>query len=265
MSRQIHSTAVIASGAEIGDNCVIGPYCVIGDRVRIGPGTRLHSHVAVEGSTMIGTECEIFPFAAIGGQTQDLKYRGGESFVEIGDHTTLREYVTVNAATGEGARTVVGSHCHILAYCHIAHDCRLGDGVIMSNNTQLAGHVVVEDRAVFGGMGGVHQFVRIGTLAMVSGMARVGQDVAPYCLAAGIPAGAVTINRIGMERNGFKKASIAAVARAYRILFRSSLPVAEAVERLRREFADVPEVQHLAEFAESSERGLARPKGHVES
>lgn len=265
MSRHIHPTAAIAPGAEIGADCVIGPYCVVGDRVQIGAGTRLHSHVAIEGATSIGEGCEIFPFACIGGMTQDLKYQGGETFVRIGDHTTLREYVTVNAATSDGDSTVVGSHCHILAYCHIAHDCQLGDGIIMSNNTQLAGHIVVEDRVVFGGLGGVHQFVHIGTLAMVSGMARVGQDVAPYCLAAGIPAGAVTVNRIGMERNGLSPECIAAVTKAYRILFRSGLPVAAAVERLRQEFVDIPEVQHLAEFAENSERGLARPKGKEES
>jgi len=265
MTSRIHPTAVLEKGAEIGEDCVIGPYCYVGKHVRLGTGVILHPHAVVWGCTTVGAGCEIFPFACIGSRTQDLKYQGGDSYVEIGAHTTLREYVTVHAATAAGDKTIVGSHCTILAYCHIAHDCQIGDYVIMSNNSQLAGHVTVEDHVVFGGMCGVHQFVRIGRMAMISGMAAVRQDIAPFCLAAGDPAAAVTVNRVGMQRNGLSPEVIRAIGRAYRILFREGLQLEEALRRLRTEFADVPEVQHMADFAEASERGLARPKGQDES
>ena len=183
MAAIIHATAVIAPGAEIGADCDIGPYCVVGPDVTLGSGTRLQSHVVVDGHTAIGPGCEVFPFACLGKRTQDLKYKGGTAFVEIGAGTTLREYVTVNAATADGGKTVVGDGCHILAYCHIAHECRLGNEIIMSNATQLAGHVTVGDGAVFGGVGGVHQFVRIGELVMIGATAKVVQDVPPFCLA----------------------------------------------------------------------------------
>ncbi len=260
MSAEIHQTAIIAPGAEIGPDCVIGPYSVVGPNVRLGAGTRLHEHVVVDGHTTLGTECEVFSFACVGKQTQDLKYKNEVSYVEIGDRTTLREYVTVNAATAEGARTVVGNDCHILAYSHIAHECRLGSGIIMSNGTQLAGHVEIEDHVVFGGLGGVHQFVRIGRMSMISATAKVVQDIVPYCLADGNPALPATVNRIGLQRHGASNDTIRAVGRAYKILFRGNLKLEDALAQLRETFPDCAEVQHMTEFAASSERGLARPK-----
>lgn len=260
MSADLHPTAVVAATAVLGEGCRIGPYCVVGGDVRIGDGTRLHEHAVVDGHTTIGRECEIFPFACIGKQTQDLKYAGGVAFVEIGARTTLREYVTVHAATVSGGRTVVGSDCHILAYCHIAHECLLGNGIVMSNATQLAGHVTVEDDVVFGGMAGVHQFVRIGRMAMVSATAKVVQDVVPFCLVDGHPALPVTVNKIGMQRHGLSRQVITTVEDAFRTLFHSNLTLDAAVAELRNRGGDSAEVQQMLAFVESSERGLARPK-----
>lgn len=265
MATQLHPTAVVAPGAQIGQDCVIGPYCVIGPHAVLGDGCHLHSHVVVDGHTRIGPGGEIFPFACIGGRTQDLKFRGGDAFVEIGARTTLREYVTVHSATEAGGRTTVGDDCHILAYCHIAHNCVVGSRIIMSNSTHLAGHVTVEDGAVFGGMGGVHQFVRIGSLAMLGATGKAVQDIAPFCLADGNPAEPVTINRVGLQRNGRGEDAIQAVDQAYRILFRSNLLLEAAVARLQAELSQVPDVRHLIDFClAKSARGLARPKGHKE-
>ena len=264
MAESIHASAVVAPGARVGQGCTVGPYCVVGPQVTLGDGCVLHSHVVLEGKTSLGPGCEVFPFACIGGRTQDLKYTGGESAVEIGAKTTLREYVTVHAATTEGGVTRIGDNCSILAYCHIAHDCVLKDRVIMSNGTMLAGHVTVEDAVVFGGMAGVHQFVRIGTMAMVSATSKVVQDVVPFCLVDGNPAQPVTVNRIGMERNGRDAETIRTVSTAYRILFRTNLKLEDALERLRAEFRGVPDVQTMATFVAESERGVARPRGHRE-
>lgn len=260
MGRTIHSTAIISPEAAIGEDCSIGPYCVVGEDVTLGAGTRLHEHVSVDGHTTVGERCEIFPFASVGKRTQDLKYGGGTAYVEIGHDTTLREYVTVNAATAAGEKTIIGNHCNILAYCHIAHECILGDHVIMSNATQLAGHVIVEDHVVFGGIGGVHQFVRIGAMSMISATAKVVQDVLPFCLVDGNPAVPVTINKVGLERNGKSPEVIDIVQKAYRTIFRANLTIEAAVTQLREAYPDVEEVERIVRFAEASERGLARPK-----
>ena len=260
MASQIHATAIVEDGAVVEDGCVLGPYCHIGPHVRLGSGTVLHGHAVVDGHTVLGEACHVFPFACIGKQTQDLKFSGGVAHVEIGANTTLREYVTVNSATRAGDRTVIGCNCSILAYCHIAHDCCLGDRVIMSNCTQLAGHVSIADDVVFGGLGGVHQFVRIGRMAMISATAKVVQDIAPFCLADGSPALPVTINKIGLQRHGRSPDEIAAVSAAYKILFRAKLTLAAAQEKLQEQYGHLEDVRAMLDFVASSERGLARPK-----
>jgi len=260
MATEIHENAIVAPGAHVGDDCRIGPYCVVGSHVTLGTGTVLHSHVVVDGDTVIGAGCELFPFACIGKRTQDLKYAGGQSQVVVGDNTTLREYVTIHQSTDDGGRTVVGNNCSILAYCHIAHDCTVGNGVIMSNAVNLAGHVVVEDDVVFGGLGGIHQFVRIGEGAMVSATAKVVQDVVPYCLADGNPASIVSVNKIGMRRHGHDDEAVRAVSQAFKLLFRSNMTLEKASSRIRETLGTVPEVQHMLDFAAASERGLARPR-----
>lgn len=254
----IHPTAVIHPGAQIGAGCVIGPYCVIGEHVVLGEGCKLHAHVVIDGHTTLGRGNEVYPFACLGLKTQDLKWKGGLTHVEIGDHNTFREYVTVHSATSEGGVTRVGSHNHILAYAHIAHDCQVGNHVIMSNVGTLAGHVIVEDHAVVGGLAAVHQFCRIGRMAIIGGCSKVVQDVPPYMLADGNPAVTRTINKVGLERNGVSAEAQAALKQAYKILFREGLTISNALARIESELPALPEVQHLVQFARSSERGLSK-------
>ena len=254
----IHPTAIIHPKAELGPDCEVGPYCVIGPHVVLGARCRLHAHVVVDGYTRLGSDNAIFPFASIGLQTQDLKYKGGVTRTEIGDHNTFRESVTVNSATGDGEATVVGSHNHILAYSHVAHNVVLGNYIIMSNVGTLAGHVVVEDYAVIGGVTAVHQFCRIGKMSMVGGCAKVVQDVPPFMLADGNPAKTRTINKIGMERNGVTEEAQKAIRQAFKLLFREGLTNSNALTRIEAELPPLPEIQYLAQFVRSSERGIRK-------
>jgi UDP-N-acetylglucosamine acyltransferase len=254
----IHPTAVIHANAQIGAGCVIGPYCVIGENVTLGDHCRLHSHVVIDGHTTLGEGNEIFPFASIGLKTQDLKWKGGLTRTQIGSHNTFREYVTIHSATGDGEATMVGSRNHILAYCHIAHNVTLGDSIIMSNVATLAGHIVVEDRAVIGGLAAVHQFCRIGTMSIIGGCSKVVQDVPPYMLADGNPARARTINKVGLERNGISEEAQAALKQAYKILFREGLTIPNALAKIESDLAPLPELRRLADFVRASERGISK-------
>jgi UDP-N-acetylglucosamine acyltransferase len=254
----VHSSAIIHSKAQIGAGCEIGPYCVVGEHVTLGDGCKLHSHVVIDGHTKFGKENEIFPFACIGLKTQDLKWKGGVTRVEIGDHNTFREYVTIHSATGDGEVTRVGSHNHILAYCHVAHNCTLGSHIVMSNVATLAGHVTVEDHAVVGGLAAVHQFCRIGKMAIIGGCSKVVQDVPPFMLADGNPAETRTINKVGMERNGVSEEAQAAMRQAYKILFREGLTIPNALAKVEKELPPLPEVQHLIQFVRTSERGISK-------
>lgn len=259
---RIHPTAIVAPGAELGAEVEIGPYSVVGPHVRLGDRVRLREHVVVEGRTTLGAECVVFPFACIGGLSQDRKYQGGTTFVEIGAGTTLREYVTVNAGTKEGETTRVGRRCLILAYCHVAHGCRVGDNVTMANATALSGEVVVEDDAVIGGMTGVHQFTRIGRLAMVGGMSRITQDVPPFMLVEGNPAAVRGLNAVGLRRHNVPAEVQAVLKRAYRLLYREGLTTSQAVARIRADLPAIPEIEHLVAFIAASERGIL--KGSLE-
>jgi UDP-N-acetylglucosamine acyltransferase len=254
----VHHTAIIHPKAKIGPQCDIGPYCVIGENVTLGDGCKLHSHVVIDGHTKLGRENEIFPFASIGLKTQDLKWKGGVTRTEIGDGNTFREYVTIHSATGDGEVTRVGSHNTILAYCHIAHNVTLGDRVIMSNVATLGGHVTVEDHAVIGGLAAVHQFCRIGKISMIGGCSKIVQDVLPFMIADGNPAETRTINKIGMERNGVSEEAQNALRQAYKILFREGLTIPNALARIEKELPPLPEVKHLIQFVQSSERGISK-------
>ncbi len=258
MMTQIHPTAVIHLKAQIGDACDIGPYCVIGENVVLGPGCKLHSHVVVDGHTVLGRENEIFPFASIGLKTQDLKWKGGVTRTQIGDHNTFREYVTIHSATSDGEVTVVGSHNHILAYCHLAHNVQLGSHVIMSNVGTLAGHVTVEDHAVIGGLVAIHQFCRVGTMSMIGGCSKVVQDVPPYMLADGNPAQTRTVNKVGLERRGVSEEAQASLKQAYKILFREGLTISNALIKIEADLPKSPELEHLLNFARTSQRGLSK-------
>jgi UDP-N-acetylglucosamine acyltransferase len=254
----VHPTAIVHPNAQLGAGCEVGPYCVLGEHVVLGEGCRLHSHVVIDGHTVLGRRNEIFPFASIGLQTQDLKWKGGRPRTEIGDDNTFREYVTVHSATGDGDATVIGSGNHILAYCHLAHDVKLGNGIVMSNVATLAGHVIVEDEAVIGGLAAVHQFCRIGKLAMVGGCSKVVQDVPPFMMADGNPAETRTINKVGLERGGVSEEAQAALKLCFKLLFREGLTVSNALTKIESEVPLLPEVRHLLDFIRASERGISR-------
>jgi UDP-N-acetylglucosamine acyltransferase len=254
----VHPSSVIHPGARIGRECRIGPYCVIGEHVILGSGCVLHSHVVLDGHTEIGAGNEIFPFASIGLKTQDLKWKGGITRTQVGDHNTIREHVTIHSATSEGDVTQVGSHNHILAYSHVAHDVVLGNHIIMSNSATLGGHVQVEDQAIIGGFGAVHQFCRVGKLAIIGGCTKVVQDVAPFMLVDGNPAETRTINKVGLERNGISREAQSALKQAYKIFFRDNLTTAKALERMETELPQLEEIRHLVKFLRGSERGITR-------
>jgi len=254
----IHPSAVVHPGAQIGPDCDIGPYCVIGEHVALGAGCQLHSHAVLDGYTKLGSGNEIFSFACLGKKTQDLKWKGGVPRLEIGDHNVFREGVTVHCATSDGDATVIGSNNLLLTHAHVAHDCVLGNYVIMSGFAGLAGHVHVEDHAILSGYAAVHQFCRIGKHAMVGACCKVRQDIAPFMLADGDPATPMTINKVGLERAGFSEEAISALRQAYKIIFRESLTLANALAKIEKELPPLPEVQYLVQFVRASERGISK-------
>jgi UDP-N-acetylglucosamine acyltransferase len=258
MTTHIHPTAVVHAAAELGDEVQIGAYCAVGAGVILSARCRLHEHVVIAGPSSIGPDNEFYPFASIGQRSQDLKYAGEPTYLEIGAGNSFREFVTVNRATAVGGRTRIGSHGNFLAYSHIAHDCTVGDGVIFSNNGTLAGHVEVGDGAVIGGLTAVHQFCRIGRLAITGGCSKIVQDVPPFMMVDGNPARVRHINQVGLERAGAPPETIRAVKDAFRVLYRADLNTAQAVEQLRRDFAGNPEIGQLIEFVASSKRGIVR-------
>ena len=255
---RIHPTAIVDPGAELGADAEIGPYCVVGPHARIGDGARLMAHVFMDGWITLGAGCTVFPFASLGTQTQDLKFKGGAPRVEIGERTTLREYVTVNAATADGDATRIGARCHIMAYAHIAHDCTVGNDVIMANCATLAGHIAVEDQAIIGGLCGVHQFVRIGRMSIIGGCSKVTQDVPPFMMADGHPLEIRGINSVGLKRRGVGEEAQRQLKTAYRILYREGLSTSQALERLAAEGAGGVEIRELVEFIRHSSRGIVR-------
>jgi UDP-N-acetylglucosamine acyltransferase len=253
----IHSTALVHPNAQIGSECEIGPYCVIGEYVVLGPRCRLHSHVVIDGHTLLGGENQIYPFASIGLRTQDLKWKGGLTRLEIGDHNTIRENVTIHSATSDGEATIIGSHNSILAGSHIGHNVVMGNHIIVSM-AGVAGHVTIEDCALIGGLSAVHQFCRVGTMAMIAGCAKVVQDVPPYMIVDGNPAETRTINKVGLERNGVSEEAQLALRQAYKVLFREGLTIPNALAQIETELPPLPEVQHLVKFFRSSERGVTK-------
>lgn len=256
---QIHPTAIVDPGASLEEGVVIGPFTIIGDRVTIGRGTRIGSHVVIEGETEIGEGCQIFHHAIIGVQPQDLKYRGEEARVRIGAQTVIREFATVHRGTaGGGGVTVVGSRNYIMAYAHIAHDCLLGDDVVMASLSALAGHVVIEEHAIIGGLVGIHQFVRIGRYALVGACSAVLQDIPPYVKAQGNRAKPYGLNTVGLRRHGFSAEVINRLKQAYRIVFLSGLNTTQALLKIEEELPSCPEVDHFVKFIKDSERGIAR-------
>jgi len=252
----IHRSAVVHPKAKIGTGCEIGPYCVIGEHVTLGKKCKLHSHVVIDGHTNIGKENEFFPYGSIGLKTQDLKWSGGITWTEIGDNNSIREYVSINSATGDGEATRIGSNNHLLAYTHIGHNCVIGNNVIMSNAV-LAGHVVVEDNARIS-VCAIHQFCRIGKMSMIGGCSKVVQDVPPYMLADGNPAETRTINKVAMERSGMPDETQKALRAAYKTLFREGLTISNALAKIEKKLPPLPEILHLIQFIRGSERGIGK-------
>jgi UDP-N-acetylglucosamine acyltransferase len=262
MSRpaEIHPAAIVGPKAQIALGCYVGPYCVIGSEVVLGPNCHLHSHVVIDGNTLLGEGNEIYPFAAIGLKTQDLKWTGGTTSTRIGNFNTFREHVTIHSATGDGECTTIGSHNNLLAGAHVAHNATLGDRIIMSNIATLAGHVLVEDCAIIGGLAAIHQFCRIGKMSIVGGCSKVVQDVPPFMMADGNPASTRTINKVGMARNGVSEEAQIALKQAYKLLFRSGLTIPNALERMEADLPRLPEIQHLIGFIRGSGRGIGKSR-----
>ena len=255
----IHPTAIVSPGAELGAGVRVGPYAIVGPHVRVGEGTEIQGHAVVDGWTEIGRNARIFPFASVGLAPQDLKYKGEKSTLTVGDGTTIRETATLHPGTaGGGGTTTVGSNTLIMVGVHIAHDCHVGSRVIMANGTHLGGHVTIEDGAVIGALSAIHQFSKVGTIAMIGGGSMVTRDVVPYCTVTGDRARLVGLNRIGLERNGFDEARIDVVKKAFRLLFRSKLLLKDALARVERELAGSPEVDRMVKFIRDSERGICR-------
>jgi UDP-N-acetylglucosamine acyltransferase len=265
----IHPSAIVEDGARLAGNVTIGPYCTVGPHVTLADGVELVSHVALAGHTCVGADTRIWPFASIGYQPQDLKYRGEESWLEIGTGCMIREHVTMNpGTTGGGLHTRVGSNGLFMMGCHVAHDCQIGDNVIMANNATLAGHVEIGDFAILGGLSAVHQFVRIGAHAMVGGMTGVEKDVIPFGSVIGNRAELGGLNLVGLKRRGFSRDAIHALRDTYRIIFEGEGEgegegaLAERVERAAAEYPHVEPVQAVIAFIRAdTSRNFCTPRG----
>jgi len=255
----VHPTAVIHPGARLHPTVQVGPYAVIGPNVELGAGTTVGPHSVIEGRTRIGERNRVFQFASVGAQPQDLKYAGEDSELHIGDENLIREFTTLHKGTaGGGGLTRIGNGNLFMAYSHVAHDCQVGNGCVFANSATLGGHVEIGDHVILGGLAAVHQFTRIGRHAFIAGGSMVVMDVPPYCTAQGDRAELVGINSVGLARHGFSEEQIGQIKDAYRVLFRSKLPLDEALERLRTDFGGSPEIEILLAFVASSKRGLTR-------
>lgn len=247
---------MIDPAAHLGQGVTVGPFAIIGPNVTVGDHSQIGPHAVIERNTRLGAEVKVGTGSVLGADPQDLKYQGEETWVEIGDQTTIREYSTINRGTPATGRTIVGQRCFIMTYVHIAHDCVIGDDVILANSIQMAGHVTIDDRAIVSGLVPIHQFVRIGTYAFVGGGSRVNQDVPPYTKAVGNPLHLYGLNSVGLQRAGFSADVKLALKKAYRLVFNSHLTITQGVARARREIPAVAEVEILLRFIEASQRGV---------
>ncbi|MGQ0639412.1 MAG: acyl-ACP--UDP-N-acetylglucosamine O-acyltransferase [Gemmatimonadaceae bacterium] len=252
----IHPTALVDASAEVGGNVTIGPYAIVGERCVISDGCVLEARAILQCNVRLAPNVTIGVGSVIGGDPQDLKFQGEDTWVEIGEGTRVREYSTINRGTAESLKTTVGSNCFLMSYVHLAHDCHIGDGVIISNGTQLAGHVTIEDRAILSGLVAVHQFVKIGRFAFVGGCSRVAKDVPPFLKAVGNPIKLYGLNSIGLQRAGFPEDVTRELKRAYRLFFRSELNLSQALDRANAELKPFAEVEHFVRFLGESGRGV---------
>ena len=252
----IHPTALVSPDARIGAGVTIGAFAIVGENCTIGDGSVVAARATLERHVTLGQQVKVGSGSILGGDPQDLKFKGEPTVVEIGDNTTIREYATINRGTAQSFKTTVGKNCLIMSYVHLAHDCHVGDGVILSNGVQLAGHVTVEDKVTMSGLSAVHQFARIGRYAFVGGMSRVSKDVPPFIKAVGNPIKLYGLNSVGLQRNGFSEDVMRELKRAYRLFFRSELNISQALEKARTELHQYPEVEALIRFVDESGRGV---------
>lgn len=252
----IHPTAIVHPDAVLGEGVEIGPWAIVQGNVKIGARTKVGPRVTIEGHTTIGEDNQIFTGAVVGSLTQDKKADGGVSFLRIGDRNTIREYATLNPGTLEGTETVIGNDNLLMAYAHVAHDCIIQDGVTLANNGTLAGHVIVEDKAIIGGLSAVHQFVRIGKLSITGGCSKVVQDVPPFMMVDGHPAHAFGINAVGLDRAGFSQEEKSAIKKVFKIVFKSGLILKNVIKQIRQDIPSSPSIETILSFLEKSERGI---------
>ena len=250
----IHPTAIVDTKSKISENVYIGPYCIIGPEVEIGSNSKLHSHISIKGNTKIGKNNEIFPFVSIGTSPQDLKYKGEKNSIIIGDNNKLREYVNINPGTSQGGTiTKIGNNNLLMVYCHIAHDCNLGDNIVLANNVQVGGHVTIENNAIVGGSCAIHQFSRIGQLAMVGGMTGVLSDVIPFGLSIGNRNNLIGLNLIGLRRAKISNENIKILQKFYEIIF-SNKNFRSNIENLNTQMKDNKYVKIITDFINSDKK-----------
>ena len=252
----IHPQAVIEPGTKIGKGVTVEAFAVIKGTVTLEDRVTIKSHAYIDGHTTIGEGTTIYPSASIGTKTQDLKFRGEKTYVQIGKNCEIREFVTINSSCEEGSIVKVGDNCLIMAYCHVAHNCEVGNHVIISNGSQLAGHVVLEDHVIIGGVTPIHQFSRIGRYSMVGGFSRITHDVPPYTLGAGAPYKLGGLNLVGLKRHNFTLEERRSLSRAFKLTYRSGLHLSEALQKIESELEHTPHIKHWIEFCRGSKRGL---------
>lgn len=255
---EIHSTAIVEEGAKLAEGVKIGPYCIVGKDVSIGKNTVLDSHVVVEGITEIGEDNRVYSFVSIGKDSQDLKYRDEPTKTIIGNNNKIREFVTIHRGTDDRWETRIGSNNLLMAYVHVAHDVIVADNCILANNVTLAGHVTVDSNAIIGGLTPVHQFTRIGSYSMTGGASAVSQDICPFVLAEGNKAKVRGLNLVGLRRRGFTSEQVSNLKKTYRIIFRSGLPLKEAIAEVKETYGEDENVMYLIDFIENSDRGITR-------
>lgn len=253
----IHQTAIVSKKAKLGEGVRVGPHTIIGDNVSIGSGTKIGANCVIDGKTLIGKVCEIFTGAVIGSRPQDLKFKGGDFSLQIGNGNIIREYCTFNFGTEAAGKTIVGNNNLFMAYAHVAHDCVVGNNCVIANNGTLGGHVVVEDNVVIGGLAAVHQFTRVGKLSIIGGCSKVVQDIPPFSTCDGHPAKIYGLNLIGLKRNNISKDSIKKLDSAFRIIFNSGLLLKHALEKIEKELELTEEISYLVNFLKDSHRGIS--------
>jgi UDP-N-acetylglucosamine acyltransferase len=256
MTQRVHPTALVHQDAQVAADVEVGPFAIIGEGCVVASGCVIEARATLERNVLLGEGVRVGIGTVLGGDPQDLKYRGEHTTVEVGAGTTIREYSTINRGTTQSFKTTIGEQCFIMSYVHLGHDCHVGDGVILSNGVQLAGHVTIDERAIISGVTAVHQFTKIGRFSFIGGCSRVSRDVAPYVKAVGNPIRLYGLNSVGLERNGFSEEVRLELKRAYRLFFKSELNLSQARERAAAELHPYPEVQEFLRFFDESGRGL---------